>query len=86
MTSIRMSLKMSLLVVAATAVAIMFLVTIAANSSGPLRSSISIVADTSTETTPPSTPAVPSARPLLKSTPFKGGDWPGMGSFGEDWS
>ena len=86
MNSIQLPVKKVSVVVAAGAVAVMGVVTIAMSSSAGSGGNSSVVADTSVETTPPSAPAVPSAKPLLKSTPFKGGDWPGMGSFGEDWA
>jgi hypothetical protein len=46
-----------------------------------------IVADSNTVTSavPPSTPAIAKAGPVVKPTTFAGGDWPGMGSMGEDW-
>jgi len=39
----------------------------------------------SAASTTPAT-AVPKAGPTVKATTFVGGDWPGMGAFGEDWA
>jgi hypothetical protein len=47
-----------------------------------------VVADSNTVTSavPPPTPSVAKAGPVVKPTTFAGGDWPGMGKFGEDWA
>jgi hypothetical protein len=83
----RGSLKTALLCAAGGAVAVMAIVTIGLNTSGSDGSSQRvIVADTTTQTTPATTPAVQSAAPTVKATTFAGGDWPGMGAFGEDWA
>ena len=73
------------LVAAAGALAVMGTITVAMGSSGNAASNTVFVADTTTETTPPATPGVASAAPKVKATTFAGGDWPGMGTFGEDW-
>jgi hypothetical protein len=82
---IRGSLKALSLFAAAGAVAVMGIFTVAQSMSGGDGKNV-IVAGTSTQATPPPTPAVQSAAPTVKATTFKGGDWPGMGSFGEDWA
>jgi hypothetical protein len=80
------SQKMLSLVVAAGALAVMGIVTVTMSSPDNAGGNAVFVADTTTQTTPPAAPVIASAGPKVKPTAFVGGDWPGMGSFGEDWA
>ncbi len=82
----RGSLKLTSLCVAATALAVMGAVTVEAGSVGTSPRAVATGADTMTSPTPATTPAVGRAAPVVKATTFVGGDWPGLGSFGEDWA
>jgi hypothetical protein len=72
---------------AAAALATMGIVTAESGSVG-VGHAPAAVADSNTVTSavPPSTPSVAKAGPVVKPTTFAGGDWPGMGKFGEDWA
>ena len=74
---------------AAAALAVMGVVTVENSSTGTGGSS-AVIATGNTAASAPATssPAstVPKAAPAVKATTFVGGDWPGMGSFGEDWA
>jgi hypothetical protein len=64
---------------AASAVAVMGIVTFAANSPGGYGVTGPAFIAGTTSTAPPSAPSVPSAAPPVKATSYAGGDWPGMG-------
>jgi hypothetical protein len=81
---IRGSLRTVSLCMAAGAVAAMGILAVA-ESTSPGDGKNMIVADTTKPSTPPPAPIVQSAAPTVKATTFAGGDWPGMGTFGEDW-
>ena len=58
------------------ALVILGALTAGARSIGAPGKSMIMVADTTTLSTPPSTPPVNSAAPSVKASPFQGGDWP----------
>lgn len=83
----RVSLKKLSLFTAVGAMSVMGIATLATGSRDSTHGTGTVVlAETTTQTTPPAAPAVPSAAPSVKPTAFAGGDWPGMGKFGEDWA
>jgi hypothetical protein len=63
-------------IVSLIAVVIMGALTVGLRPIGVGRNSITTVADTTTSSIPPSTPPVNSASPIVKASPFPGGDWP----------
>jgi hypothetical protein len=70
------NLKRPLAVAGMGALVTMALLTGAINDQSGATNGPMIVADTTTSTTPPSTPTAASAAPTLKASPFQGGDWP----------
>jgi hypothetical protein len=76
-------LKMITFCGAAAALATMGVVTLDSPSTGA--SSPSVIAGGGTNLTPVTTTA-PKFGGTVKPTTFNGGDWPGMGAFGEDWA
>ena len=78
------TLKMMSLCAAAAALTAMGVVTVQHSSAG-VGGSPAVVATGNSSSGPATTSTVPKAGPAVKATTFAGGDWPGMGSFGEDW-
>ena len=82
----RLSLKALSLVAAGGAMAVMGIVTVAAGAGdGTAPTSPAVVAGTATTTSPFEVNSPAAGAKVVKPTTFAGGDWPGMGSFGEDW-
>ncbi len=79
-------LKLMSLCCAGAALAVMGVVTVGHSSAGLGGSPAVIATGNSASSGPATTPTVASAGPAVKATTFSGGDWPGMGSFGEDWA
>ncbi|HEY7054424.1 MAG TPA: hypothetical protein VH496_20145 [Mycobacterium sp.] len=71
--------RLLLLLTTAGAVAVMGALTLSSNPGDSHRTGggVAVIADTETQSTPPPKPAIPSAAPTMKSSPWKGGDWPG---------
>jgi hypothetical protein len=86
-----MKFKMTFLCGAAAALVAMGAMTVQTSSTGAglggssANVAIGKTAVSARATTTPAT-AVPKAGPAVKATTFVGGDWPGMGAFGEDWA
>lgn len=73
---------------AAAALTAMGAMTVHTGSLGPSGSPAVIATGNTAASAETSTPAtaVPKAGPAVKATTFVGRDWPGLGSFGEDWA